>query len=791
VRTSPLSYPLSINISFSEHGKENLDLFFAYLEDWDIERITPVVKDAMDDLDRASSPEDWFEALQKNNVQYNALYECFCSPGLLRSPFLKAAVQRVCRVKGFEIQGPAAALVYFLFQEDKELQSFAEKSWATHGPLVTVSTFENNLMNNLESATRRASEESNPEKLSQFFKGVSIIVRNVGKEVIMKCISGAEKDPIKLAVHRIQPNIPFWQPLLRLFTDLMSKLQRDVWDVISPLTPSGFGDIIFNDRLFGNLLRNIEQGTNGEPQLQDLTGWMSVYIDSIEPLLRPTTAPSLIRQILRTDFPPLSRGLCFKEGMKVLNSTLKAVESDVSSGNVLIRQANDLFTKYQKLVTDVGFSTETFEDKLMEKHMLVAQNAARQTIISALKLDILFLTADFDCLTRKKNPIKPIYKMSLRDDLWNIVSQRFPLYDGAFCIQILEAIKPITEIDKVYISPKDDALRIEKQEFNNRVSQVDKPLASILRSISRCSPNALENVLSDQTSCEVLLGLMMSRSEDVAMSAEDISLTGLKAEDKVDAIRLMLVQDFSIPMLALTALSRQMSKLGHFSMMPRWVKTSMSVLDLLCDRTEGIIRKSDKELWKRSLLRVYWETQWRCLGTIFKRSRRWALYEDKNVMVEFLRDSMDYAETLFDNFWTYEQALRASSEEIKEKSREPSWSDRLLQDASKALNPFTSILSIQDEHLLRTCQQLMCKMLGLLAEKNIELGDEIFFMNLKKYLYPETFPDYDPSKNTPTNLTDVQKTELSVAASRLSPDFVPRGEIGSPQISNQSMLMLV
>jgi hypothetical protein len=57
--------------------------------------------------------------------------------------------------------------------------------------------------------------------------------------------------------------------------------------------------------------------------------------------------------------------------------------------------------------------------------------------------------------------------------------------------------------------------------------------------------------------------------------------------------------------------------------------------------------------------------------------------------------------------------------------------------------------------------------------------------------YPETFPDYDPSKNTPTNLTDVQKTELSVATSRLSPDFVPRGKISSPKISNQSMLMLV
>jgi senataxin len=68
----------------------------------------------------------------------------------------------------------------------------------------------------------------------------------------------------------------------------------------------------------------------------------------------------------------------------------------------------------------------------------------------------------------------------------------------------------------------------------------------------------------------------------------------------------------------------------------------------------------------------------------------------------------------------------------------------------------------------------MCKILGLLAENEVGVeGGESFFTNLKKYLFPETFDDYDPSKTTPTNLTDVQKTELSVAANRLCPDFIP------------------
>ncbi|KAF8540202.1 SEN1 N terminal-domain-containing protein [Trichophaea hybrida] len=776
-----------------EHGQENLDLFFTYLEDWDIERVEPVLSEAVKDLDRATSPTAWYEKLQKNPSQLNAIHECFCSPGLLRSPSIKASISRICTVKQLDIQGPAAGLITFLFMEDKALRSLAEKSWKSRGPSITVPIFESHLLGPLESATRKAQEELNPERLGRFFRGISIIVQNVGPEIIKRCISGAERDPIKLAVHRIQPNLPFWHPILRLFQSLMVKLRRDVWEVISPLTPSGFGDVIFHDRLFGKLLRDTEQGAGGESQLLDLTEWMSEYIYSIEPLLRPTTAPSLIRQIFRNDLPALTRGLCFKEGMKVLNSTLRAIESEIVSGNVLVRQANDLFMEHQQSVIEVAFLNEIFEDKLMEKHMLIAQRAAQATMISALKLDVQFIAADFECLFRKKPPMKPIYQMNIRANLWDVVSKRFPLNDSEFCMKLIQAIKSVLEIDQVYISPKDVQFNEEKTQFNTRLSNIDQPLASILRSMSRGTLPALDQVLSDQPTFEVLLGLMMSRSEDVAMSAEDVALTGLKAEDKVDAFRLMLVKDFSVPILSLTSISRHLSKWGLFAMMPRWVKIGMNVLDLLCDRTEGIIRKSDMQTWERTMLRVYWDTQWRCLGTIFKRSRRWALSEDKFIMIEFLRNSMDYAETLFDNFWTFEQALTASTEN----TREP-WSHRLLQDASKALNPFTSILSIQDEHLLQTCQKLMCKMLGLLAENEVPVADEGFFVNLKRYLYPESFPDYDASKTTPTNLTVVQKTELTVAASRLSPDFLPvqektvieltDDEYGSSDIADEDMV---
>jgi len=779
-------YATAIDLN-SLHGKENLDMFFSFLEDWDIERVKPIVTEVVRELDQAASVEAWFESLRKDAHRFNAIHECFCEPTMLRDAELRNAVKRLCGIEQMKITGPADALVTFLFEEDDDMRFLAEKSWRDVGPSITPRVFENNLSITLESATSTAYTVNDPDKISRFFRGIAKIVSSVGKDVILKCISGAEKDPIKLAVHRIQPNTPLWPAILRFFQALMHKLRLSVWEVISPLTASAFGDVVFHDKLFGRLLREAEQNAGGVSQLLDLTEWMSEYINSVEPLLRPTTAPAVLRHVFKTELPALSRGLCFKEGMKILDSTLKAVEPEVTSNHeVLVRQANDLFLEYQKLVTDVAFSSQSFEDRLMEEHMAIAQLAAQETVISALKLDVRFLQADHQCLSRK-SPGKPTYEMDVRAGLWDIVARKFPLNNVKFCQKLLEAVRGVAEIDRLYISPKQKDLTTEMEAFNARLSTFDAPLAKVLSSMSRCSFETLETALADQGTFEALLLLMMHRSEDVAMSAEDVLLLGTKAEDKADGLRLTFIKDFSVPILSLSSLSRQHAKLDIFGPMPRWTKIGITVLEILCDRTRGVLM-SELEMWERSILRVHWEMQWRCLGAIFRRCRKWALSEDKAAMIEFLRNTMDYAETLFDKFWTYDQALHASLDEI-EGSREDAWTHNLLQDASKILNPFTHILSIQDEHLLQTGMKLMCKILGLLAEKGVSVADQAFFGNLKQYLYPETFPGYDPTRATHTNLSEAQKTELAVFANRLCRDFIP-GELSSTKNITLHLLTL-
>lgn len=752
-------------------------MFFDFLEDWDISRVQPALQRLAQELEMSSSVDDWYEKIKTRDNWYNPVYEVICSPTMLRDDLLKRTFMKLCSTQKFDIQGPAPGLITFLFSEEPELKAMAQRSWKTEGPKITKSMFEDSLYKPLEKALIQMESETNHTKIEKFYRNLVTILANVSQVVIRECISGAPKDCIKMAVRGIQPFLPYWPALLRFFQVLMQKLGNNVWEVIQPLTPSGFGDVIFKDRHFGHLLRSTEQGAAGEEQLLDLTEWMSEYIKSIDPLLRTTVAPSFLQQIFQSNLPALSKGMCLKEGMEVLDLTLRAVEPEISTGNVLVLNANDLFFSHLDLVSEVALVDTKFEDKLMEKHMLIAKQAAQDAILTALIIGVRFAYSDFERLSRKKLPVTPVYEMDVRPKLWELVARLFPTTDEEIAIKFLEAVKPYLKMDKVYIASGGDPLGRSKEGFNRRLHSMHPELAKVLKAFSRCPSDFLETLVSKQTVSEPIIALMMARSRDVSRAAEDILLAAQRAEDVTDALKIMLVKDLSPPILALTAINRQLAQASVFAMMPRWVQISTIILDVLCDRTEGIIRKPDLVTWAKTLLRVYWETLWRCLGTIFRRGRRWALGEDKGIMVEFFRDSMDYAETLFDNFWTFEQATRATPEE---KDREESWADRLLVDASKVLNPFTTILSIQDDHLLQTCQKFMCKMLGLLAqnlvgEKLQLIKEDGFFENLRRVLYPETFSGYDSSKATPTNLTDVQKTELSVAATEIIPDFVPPG----------------
>ncbi|CAZ80539.1 unnamed protein product [Tuber melanosporum] len=731
-------------------NKDNVDMFFNFLHTCDANRVGPVLKEVASELRNSPTVESWHQTFQSRAQYRNGVYEVFCCPDLLRDPEINADFTDICATRKVFPEGPGEGLISFLFRDDERLRFPVEHSWKELGPHITPEVFETHLLATLEAQVQRMEVQSDPGQLQLFFAGLVIIVQSVSKELIMKCICGAQNDPIKLAVNRISNNASYLPALLGLFDALMIQLGFEFWDVAQPLTPSALIDTLLANGIFANLLKRAPQDTSGERLLIGLTGWMSSLVASVRPLSRATPAAPLLRLLLKDrSLPALSKGICLKEGMKILSMTLSGVSAhpiEGEGGRMILRQTNELFDEYTLLVVEIAISFSTrFNDQIMANHMGIAQKNAYNAMLLALELDVKVMKTDFSLLSKKKPEI-PHAETSIRTSLWDAVCKNIPINHVKLATDLLLIFCEIFGIGKS-VHPKgiDTGSEADRRRdaFNKALDILSRCFARIFQRISQFAPDKLKMVVNGEHSRIALFVGVIFPPKDVAFGAEDILLSCYGVDSRENAIHAMFDENLAMALSAVTAISRTQAKSSVFDLMPAMIRFNQEILEVLCAPDKGVISNIDLENWTKTALRVYWDIQWRVV---------------------------DYATELFRRFWTFEQAFRAKGpdNESTRPQREASWRARLLQDPSKALDSIAALLTIQDMHLLSSSQELMCNILELLAKENVDVEDE-FVNNMR----PILFSDSRAGARTMTNLVEAQKAQLMHALSAVRPDFAP------------------
>ena len=754
-------------------------MFFGFLQTCDVNRVKPVLKEIAGELRNSPTVDSWYQTFQ-NRAQYrNSVYQVFCCPDLLQDPEIRSDFTDICATQRVFPEGPGAGLISLLFNNDARLRFPVEHSWKELGPHITPEVFETHLLDTLEDCVQKTEAQVDPGSLRLFCAGVAIIVQSVSKELIMKCICGAQNDPIKLAVNRISSTASYLPTLLRLFDALMVQLGFEFWDVVQPLTSSALIDTLFANGSFANFLRSAPQEASGEKLLVDMTRWMSSLVASVRPLSRATPAAPLLRLLLGDRrLPALSKGICLKEGMKLLSMTLSGVYShpiEGEGGRMILRQTNELFDEYALLAVEIAVSSTVFNDQIMADHMGIAQKNAYNAMLLALQLDIKVMKTDFGLLSKKKPEI-PHTETSIRILLWDTVCRSIPIDHVELAIDLLSIIYEFLGIGKS-VHPKgiDTGSEADRRRhaFNRALDTLSRHFARIFQQISRFAPNKLKMVMEGEHSrVAIFVGVMFPPPKDVAFGAEDVLLSCYGVDSRESATHAMFDDNLAMALAAVTTICRTQAKSSVFDLMPAMIRFNLEVLDILCAPDTGVISNTNMENWMKTSFRVYWDIQWRVVGNIFKRCRRWSHTVEKGTMIEFTRDSIDYATELFRRFWTFEQAFRAKgpSDETTRPERETSWRVRLLQDPSKALDSIAALLTIQDMHLLSSSQELMCNILELLAKEDVDVEDE-FVDNMRQIFFPEL---YSSTRTIPiTNLVEAQKAQLIHALSAVRPDFVP------------------
>ena len=134
----------------------------------------------------------------------------------------------------------------------------------------------------------------------------------------------------------------------------------------------------------------------------------------------------------------------------------------------------------------------------------------------------------------------------------------------------------------------------------------------------------------------------------------------------------------------------------------------MEVLDALCDPDEGILRSKKLDARSAAAIQTYWSYQWITLKVVFRQTEQWSNeLHDKPMMTEICRDTMQYADTLFEQYNLFYGILSRTRPE-----RAADY-PKLLLDASdseygspvKALECMAMWLRLRDDYLAQTFGQ--------------------------------------------------------------------------------------
>lgn len=704
------------------YDETEVEKFSKILDDWDSKRISknldraakllndlPTERRKLDALDRAALL-SIFEALSSAPVLKNE--------DVLRDhldePFKLVQTHRTLKIMEY-----VPAMTQFLFDKNQFRNNWAVYLWSKMNRPPTTVEFDWAIKEPLLAALRLAScPPFDPELIDLLWRGLFLIVRRLTKEQITHDLRALELDPCRLSVDHLPVQTPALRPLLNTLKILLEKSPGDFWDAMQTISPQAIIEQIFyNPQYERFLLDNSSDDPVLRSALDDMLSWIDPLILSLKETHRPQACRFLVYQLLNRlqddRFPVNVKYRCFKSGLSVLYATLRSFTEDESSrGSV----ANIVLSETLEVISD------NINHFLEPPHFNIEGSQAE---ISKLCMDVVRNTLALECQSLKSD-----YEMILKQNtlqhgvstytapIWDAVVKHLHEDSTALSAAALRGILPLVGLEKF---PTKGEHSKEKTHFNVIYGHVTHLACQILERLADFKPEHLDDLFKSPETNVSLISALFSADLNTYQAAVDLIKTVSGQSGRKEAISHLLQSFCATTMCGFSWSFRRISQMKTFASAPRMVKTGTDIIEVLCDSQTGIlrIRKLTDKREVVSLQRL-WEFQWQALATIFYQTENWhRMGVDKSIMLEFCRDSIQYADLLFDQFAVIASAVSEASPDQAESAK-----SALLQSPTATLNAMVKWLRLKDEYLASTLVGLVSKLLRRLGELKATLHQE-------------------------------------------------------------------
>ena len=742
-----------------EYDDEEVKTFASLINKQDVNRIIR----GLDETKRflQSAPENKRTMSHLPHQMLHSLYEALvCEPFLKNEEAIRQHFDEPFQIlqtkKPLKLKEYLPAVTRFLFDSNVFRMKWAHQMYDLLDRPPSNLEWQYFIKGTLETFLREVPDQ---HAVSRLWAGLRQVARRLDSTQIAGKLLDLVPNVCKSALNHLALKtlaVPHITETLKL---IMDKAPQSFWQTIGSavgsISASAIAEQVFSSPNFNSELvaaTTAHQTFDENPLLAWTVSLLGTLNASNKPPLCQTITSQLFKRASDENLVLSARQACYEVGVKILLLTIVAFTND---------DAARLSAKRVVLSDVLGVVSRRI-DSLLDPHdelELPRVRAARlqidttSIVRNSLALECQSLRTDFETLAKPSD--KQYERNSYSPTMWEAVVRNLKEENAELAKAALLGVTALPGLEPLRIR-LEDSLTAEKTAYNKAFADITAMEGRILEKIADFPVSQLSELFRAPDTSMSLVAALFSADSSTYENAVEIIKNLSGQVGRREALSFLLNEFFSTAVYGLCWVTRRISTLKAFGPVPRMLSSAKDILDVLCNQQTGILRVRQLSPKDAQALQAYWSYQWAALRVVFQYMEQWANeMHDKVRMSEECRNTMQYAEALFEQYDLWANALVVARPERRAEIPE------VLLNTSEAgqgcpaltLDFMAKWLRLRDEYLADTAVKLIIKILGRLQAANVRVVNE-------GLIYAENVATGSGKRAIKTNLKDTQKAML-------------------------------
>ncbi|KAF2737542.1 tRNA-splicing endonuclease-like protein [Polyplosphaeria fusca] len=630
--------------------------------------------------------------------------------------------------KRLKIQAILPAMTRFLFCGDVDRRNWAIMSWTTSKRNILRQEFEWAVRDYLVDAMMRVQMNSlELPFVPPFWSGVRSIIAKLDKDLISHSIRGLDGDFYRLLLDHLSLQSHALFDILATMTLLLEKSSPAFWDamdLICPSTATMVEQVFNNSHLNQILMTAIKDDEQSMNDLNDCFMWVRPFLASIKPAnLTPVCRAftnSLFSRLQADKYSRASRERCFKEGLTILDYALRKMNEGQAStfvGQPTVNGMLDLLSTHVNLIVTSlkRFSGMQFGEE---------QRLILSVIEQAFTLESRSLIVERLLIESKQPPPKEALPSR---QLWTTIIKAIDQNHLDLAVHLLLAGKNLIGVEPLFMKVGVDRIPPPVRQFNERFKLLSQSITDTLDRLSEFDPGQLDALFEQPEASRAIVATLFSSTTETRNSTIELLKVISSQDERRDAIKHVLRTYLQNISQGVADSCQQVTRKKPFAPTPSLITTCSDIIDIMCNSTDGILRSRTLTPEEADFSMLLWCNLWDCIAMIFRTTEDWSNlgFYEKTTMMDFCRDTMQFAEMLFDQCSIFATALNVG--QVKTEDTEKGSSSllkELLNHPAITMGAMVKWLRLRDEFLSTKSVALIGKLLVRLHEVSIDVDPD-------------------------------------------------------------------